>query len=113
MYAPGNVLVFALLMQDLNRCGASMKSVWCCTCPFGACGVAVLDSLCRCSVLARVSGWPPVNFRSLKLLPLVSPKPNLPNVPDQSWYASVQTLAFQSHWKMRRSFLGTLAMTRS
>ncbi|KAH3885336.1 hypothetical protein DPMN_009330 [Dreissena polymorpha] len=43
MYAPGNILVLALLMLDLKRCGASMKSVWMCTCPSEACHVVVLD----------------------------------------------------------------------
>ncbi|KAH3716952.1 hypothetical protein DPMN_059686 [Dreissena polymorpha] len=52
---PGNVLVSAWLNMDLNRCGARMKSIWLCTCPFGARQVTVMDGLRGCSVLARVS----------------------------------------------------------
>ncbi|KAH3835496.1 hypothetical protein DPMN_108847 [Dreissena polymorpha] len=32
-------------MLDLNHCGASMNTIWMCTCLFGACQVAVLDGL--------------------------------------------------------------------
>ncbi|KAH3843903.1 hypothetical protein DPMN_117437 [Dreissena polymorpha] len=67
MSAPGNVLLFALLVLNLNRCGASMKSIWFCTCPFGACQVTVPDGLCGCSVFARVSWWLLANSRILKL----------------------------------------------
>ncbi|KAH3814560.1 hypothetical protein DPMN_143061 [Dreissena polymorpha] len=98
MSAPGNVLVFALLMLDLNRCCASLKSIWLCIFPSGAYQVAVLVGLCGFSVLAWVSCWLPANSRSLKLPSLVSPKPNLP------------TLAFQSSGALRMSFLGTLTM---
>ena len=35
-------LITSFLRLDLNRCGASMKSIWLCTHPFGACQVAVL-----------------------------------------------------------------------
>ncbi|KAH3881163.1 hypothetical protein DPMN_005086 [Dreissena polymorpha] len=86
MSAPGNVLVFAFLKLEI--CGASMKSIWFCTCPYGACQVSILDGLCGCSVLARVSWWLLLNSRVLEPLSLVSPKPNLPTDPDQSWYSS-------------------------
>ncbi|KAH3838043.1 hypothetical protein DPMN_111448 [Dreissena polymorpha] len=113
MSAPRNVLVFALLMLDLNRSGASTKSIWFCTCPFGACKVTALDSLCGCFVFARVSRWLIANSRSLNTLSLGSPKPKLPTVPYKSLNASGPTLAFQSPWILRMSSYGTLTMMRS
>ncbi|KAH3775444.1 hypothetical protein DPMN_176846 [Dreissena polymorpha] len=73
----GNVLVCAFLMLYLNDCGASMKSIWLCTCTFGACHDAVLYGLCGCSLLARVSQWLLANSRSLCPVSLVCPVPNL------------------------------------
>ncbi|KAH3689615.1 hypothetical protein DPMN_190865 [Dreissena polymorpha] len=64
MSAPGNVLVFVLLMLD----------------QFGACQVADLDGFCGCSVLTRVNWWRLADSRSLKPLSLVSPKINLPKL---------------------------------
>ncbi|KAH3851663.1 hypothetical protein DPMN_094146 [Dreissena polymorpha] len=89
----------------LNRCGANIKSIWSCTCTFGAFGaypVAVLDGLCGCSLLDSVR-----NSRSLSTLFMVFFMSNLPTVPDQSRKASGPTLAFQSLRTMRMPFFET------
>ncbi|KAH3846116.1 hypothetical protein DPMN_088411 [Dreissena polymorpha] len=56
-------LVFALLLLDLNSCGASTKSIKLCTFQSGAYHIAVIDSVF--SVLARMSWWLLANSRSL------------------------------------------------
>ncbi|KAH3734048.1 hypothetical protein DPMN_040487 [Dreissena polymorpha] len=52
-----------------------MILIWLCTCPNGACQVAVLDGLYGCSVLASVRRLPLANSRSLNPLSLVSAVP--------------------------------------
>ena len=64
-------------------------------------------------MLAKVRQWLLTNSSSLRPLSLVSPIPNLPNVPAQFSYASGPTLAFQSPCMMRIYFLETSVMVDS
>ena len=72
------------------------------------CQPAVVDSLWRWRVLAKVSCWLYVNSRSLHLLSFVSPSPmpNLQTVPALCWYSSGCLLVFQLPWTT--SILGSL-----